>query len=750
MHFEALKTKLYEFDALRADDEINQDVVEHIKPPTATAWPQELSLGIRCALESSGVKTPYLHQAHAVRKSLQGKDIVLESPTASGKTLAFTAPMLDALLRDPDSHALMIYPMKALAFDQREQIRRLCEPLGIESWPYDGDTDEEHKSVMRLSPPRILMTNPEYLNSSFLGHSDKWWEFLIRLRYVVIDEMHEYRGFFGSNMSLLLRRFFLMLDRLGANPRIFLSTATCANPQEHARNLTGRNIEVISARDVLRPRRHYLFVQPDIPEHLYRNIFQLRIENAALAILAENLQALIFCPTKRFLEDAFRNCQRRAEELGLDHTALSAFHADLKNETRQQIQLGIKTGETRVIFTTNALELGLDIGGLDGVVLAGFPSNIMSAWQQIGRAGRSWKSDAFVLFYAMNDPIDRFFVSNINAFLHRDFDHLVVDPENSELIENHIPSLVAETGGKLREGDWSILGTTFYRAAMEDGGTPVKNFRPQFYLNLRGSIGNSYALIRGKDEIGKVSEMRRFREAYVGAIFTFFGRKYRIHAHEANAIQLEEAEPHMKTEGGFYRALHHNQIHDGLAIGELEFFHGTINLQENFTGYKVIDERNGAQLDFVSSNASLFQNNLHAVWFNVPSGQDNSEGITALENMFRVGAIFVIPADRFDTSTWSKVKDGLTVYYYENYMGGIGVAKKFYEVWHDVLEKGVEIAERCTCTKGCQNCIEPAKSWSSSSTEIDKVAGIELAYELLETRAKGPDRRFHNGRMVSV
>lgn len=750
MDFESFRTRLYEFDALREGDEINQDVVDYIEPKAAPAWPRELSSPVRHALESNGIRTPYLHQAQAVTKSLLGNDLVLESPTASGKTYAFTAPMLDTLLRDPNSHALMIYPMKALAFDQREQIRRLCEPLGIESWPYDGDTDDEHKSVMRLSPPRILMTNPEYLNSSFLGHSDKWWEFLSKLRFIVIDEMHEYRGFFGSNMSLLLRRFFLKLDRLGANPRVFLSTATCANPQEHARNLTGRSVEVLSARNVLRPRRHFLFVQPDIPDHYFRQIFQLRIENAALAILAENLQALIFCPTKRFLEDAFRNCQRKAEALSLDRDALSAFHADLKNDKRQEIQLRIKAGESRVIFTTNALELGLDIGGLDGVVLAGFPSNIMSAWQQIGRAGRGWDRDAFVLFYAMNDPIDRFFVSNINAFLNRDFDHLVVDPENSELIENHIPSLVAETDGEIRESDWSILGTTFYQTAKDDGGKPIKNYRPQFYLNLRGSIGNSYALKRGNEDLGKVSEMRRFREAYVGAVFTFFGRKYRIHAHEANAIQLEDAEPNLKTEGGFFRALHQNEIHDGLAFGQLEVYHGTINLQENFTGYKVIDERTGEQIDLVPSNASLYQNNLHAVWFNVPSGDDNTEGITALENMFRVGAIFVIPADRFDTSTWSKVKDGLTIYYYENYRGGIGVAKKFYEVWHDVLEKGVEIAESCNCSKGCQNCIEPAKSWSSSSTEIDKVAGIELAYAVLETRAKGPDRKFRNGRLVRV
>ena len=747
MNLENLMRQLYEFDALRNDDEIQQGIVERIRPRSADGWPAALHPRVCDALMDSGIPKPYQHQADAIELSLRGHDVVLESPTASGKTLAFTAPMLHTLLEDPNAHALMIYPMKALAFDQRMQIRGLCEPLGIESWPYDGDTDKEHKDVMRLNPPQILLTNPEYLNMSFLGWKDKWAGLLSKLKFVVIDEMHEYRGFFGSNMALLLRRFFLQLERLGASPRIFLSTATCANPEEHAKNLTGRHAKVISARNILRPQRHFHFIKPEIPDHIYWQILQLRIEQAALAILNEGMQALIFCPTKRFLEDAFRKCQARANELGFDPDLLSAFHADLKNEKRQEIQQKIKSRDIRVIFTTNALELGLDVGGLDGVVLAGFPSNIMSAWQQVGRAGRGWDKDAFVFFYAMNDPIDRFFVSNVNAFLNRPFDHLVVDPNNSKLIDNHLASLIEETGGQLHESDRAILGEEFYNAANEDGGQPIKGWRPQPYLNLRGSIGPSYTLKYGNEELGQISEMRRFREAYLGAIFTFFGRKYRVHAHEANAVVLKDADPNLRTDASFYTALHQNQIHDGLAYGELQIFYGTLNLQINFNGYKLVEEGSEEVRDVVKSHDALYQNNLHAVWFNIPTHADNMEGIGALENLFRVGAMFVIPADRFDTSTSAKLKDGLTVYYYENYEGGIGVARKFYEVWPDVLRKGIKIAADCPCASGCQNCIEPAKSWSTSNLDIDKWAGIELGKKLLDSYNNGPDHQFRNGRM---
>ena len=753
MDFELLKKALFKTDSLRADDEIQQDVVERIQPLRAEGWPIALNQRVRESLLQAGIRKPYLHQAEAIQRSLEGYDVVLESPTASGKTLAFTAPMLHALLEDYRAHALMIYPMKALAFDQRLQLRQICEPLGIESWPYDGDTDKEWKAAMRASPPQILLTNPEYLNSSFLSYSDIWQEFLCNLRYIVIDEMHEYRGFFGSNVALLLRRFFLQLERLGAYPRVFLSTATCANPVEHAKSLTGRDVKLVQARNVLLPRRHFLFVKPEIPEHLYWQIFQVRIENAAMAILQAGLQALIFCPTKRFLEDAFRNCQARAAELGLEDNQLSIFHADLKHETRQRIQQDIKNGETRVIFTTNALELGLDIGGLDGVVLAGFPSNIMSAWQQIGRAGRGWDRDSFVLFYAMNDPIDQFFVKNIDSFLNRQFDHLVVDPNNEQLIENHLPALVQETDGELHVSDKQVLGEAFYDACIRDGGKPIKGWHPQYHMNLRGSIGRSYKLKRENEEIGQISEVRRFREAYTGAIFTFFGRKYRVRAHEEDAVILEVAEPNLRTDAGFYTALYRNQLMEGYAFGDLQVFHGTLNITQNFTGYNLVDERSERSDEVRESRRSaeaLYQNNLHAVWFDVPAENGNTKGIGALENILRVGAMFVIPADRFDTSTWSTLNDGLTVYYYENYEGGIGVARKFFEVWPTVLKKGIEVAQNCSCRSGCQNCIEPAKTWSSSNTAIDKQAGLELAQYLLDAEMNGPDLKMRNGRLVSI
>ncbi len=769
MTIEYLRERLKEFDALRADDEVRTNSVERIQPQHADEWPKKLHPSVRAALDSIDRGEPYKHQFDAVSKSLDGADVVLESPTASGKTLAFTVPIVHALKTNPrPSHALMIYPMKALAFDQHAQIQQLCELFEpkIESWPYDGDTDPVARKALQKEPPPILLTNPEYLNMSFLGSRESWdkypkgSKFLRNLRYVVIDEMHEYNGFFGSNMVLLLRRFFLHLSRIGASPRVFLSTATCANPKEHAENLTGRTVEVVSARNTLRPKRHFLFVKPDIPDFRYRDILRWRVENAALCVCVlaeerrrqqtEGLQTLVFCPTKKFLEEAFGNCQRRAKELNLDPQRISPFHADLKGVDKQKIQQKIKEGKIDVVFTTNALELGLDIGGLDGIILAGFPPRLSSAWQQIGRAGRSWDKGAFVLFYAMNDPIDQFFVGNLDAFLKKPLDELVIDPANEELIQKHIPSLIEETGGELCPADKDILGGPFYNAATKNQGTPIAGYKPQRRLNLRGGVGPSFDLRSGNEEIGQISAMRRFREAYIGGIFPFFGRRYRVNSHEEHAVVLGDVEQYLRTEPGFFTTIPISDIFDGFSYGDISAYYGYLNIVMNFTGYKLVDERSGDTIATGGDSGALSQSNLHVFWLNVPQSPNAVAGIGAVEHMIRVGAMFVIPCDRFDTSTYSKTGGVPSAYCYENYSGGIGVAKKLFSVWDTALAKGKEIARDCQCRSGCQNCIEPAKSWDISNDNIDKVKGIELAEELLEAVRQGPTGKFRDGQMVPV
>ena len=322
--------------------------------------------------------------------------MVLQAPTASGKSLAFQVPMLEALSNGSNARALMIYPNKALALDQRDQLMNLVKQIPgrrIDSWWYDGDTEREVRDLLRQDPPQILITNPEMLNLTFLGHADKWQQFLKNLKWVVVDEMHEYRGYFGSNVAMLLRRFAHHLASLGAHPQFFLSSATCANAREHAENLTGLKFEEVNASDGFRPLRHFYFIQPSIPRFSVLGYFaashgqrRARLHNARQGLfwhsaqLGGSLNPVIVLQCERL-----RSWPKMAGPASIPGP-IRVFRAGLSTDMRHEIQEGLKSGEVQLAFTTNALELGIDIGGLDGVILAGFPDSMMSAWQRIGRA----------------------------------------------------------------------------------------------------------------------------------------------------------------------------------------------------------------------------------------------------------------------------------------------------------------------------------------------------------------------------
>ena len=762
MDFQSFRDKLCEFDALREGDEIQEGAVERMKPEFADAWPAGIHRHLRIELikylhkklPNTDDRRPYKHQADAIELALQGHDVVLESPTASGKTLAFAVPMLNALLRNPDSHALMIYQMNALSFDQLDKIKELANPLGITVDTYIRETGALRREVIRDKLPRILLTNPEYLNDSFLGWREKHWNrngFLHNLCYMVIDEMHLYHGYFGNNMTLLLRRFFSHLKRLGTSPGVFLSTATCADPERHASILTGRKVTHVRPSKDMQPTRHYVFVNPEDSDKKNWQNLSLRVERAALAILESDLRALVFCPTVNFLENARRNCSRMAERLGIDTTSLAVYHSRLRDDEKQQNRQKIRSGEHTVVFTTNALEVGLDIGGLDGIVLAGFPSNVMSAWQRIGRAGRKWDSDAFVLYFAMNDPIDQFFVSDIDSFLDKPLDELVVDPANEHMISNHMDSLMDETNGVIDREDEDVLGSAFYKAAVEAAKTyrrrrTRRGTSPQIRLSrkgLRGDNNETYDLAFESDSepIGKnIPAMWKFRHAYRNGIFTFAGKRYQVYGHSdirgKRKIFVEEAPPGLRTEAAFRNYINEDDEFDNKEFGEFSIFYGEVNLNIVFDSYSVVEEDSDIVLEreIPEPNESEFKRfGLHSFWIEHMTDNMDPVALYTLLQLLRVGAWRILPSDRFDSSAFLR-PDVNAVYLYENHRGGTGIVKRLFDVWPNALEEGIKRATNCSknCTTGCPVCIEPAKTWDAGSGEINKAAGIRLAKQLLE------------------
>ena len=765
-----LLESLRNFDALRngeaGRDLVQRRVLDSVSPIYgSTTAIDTLDSRLKTALEENGIHRLYQHQSEAISPALEGANVVLQAPTASGKTLAFLIPMLESLC-EQGTHALMLYPTKALALDQREQLQRLINAMpgrSIDSWWYDGDTDREHRTVLRKSPPSILITNPDMLHNSFLGHSEQWSAFYRRLKWVIVDEMHEYRGYFGSNVSMILRRFSYHLACQGVRPQFFLCSATCANAKEHAQNLTGLEFTEVNASGGMRPTREYVFVKPDIPDYQYWDILQVRTVLAGLACLSEGKSVLAFCPTRKFAEAchpiAMRELERRKEagELLVDSSAVKVFRAGLAVEERRAVQEGLKSGRVKLVFTTNALEMGIDIGGLDGVILAGFPDSMMSAWQRIGRAGRSWDSQAFVLYFARNNPLDRFYASNLDTCLNKPLDDLVINPENEDLVEKHLGSLLFESPELT--SDTSILGPAMERKAQEQidrGATPVRsgNWRPHSSLSIRGGGAGMFVLKEGNQEIGTLSAQQQFREAYQRAIYMHGGRTYRVKevaltGSAGGEVVLEPADPWLRTVASTFTTVSEQDIFAGWRwVGEdteINAFYGRVLITDSLSSVQEVNERTGDVVNQWAPQLNSAQfSNAHAFWVleRQPRGVP-AAAINAFQQLLRVGALFSVPLDAHDIFPHAVAREQ-KAYIVESYPGGIGVARKILEKWRSVLKVGCDMASACNCALGCPNCIVPPRS----TDDMDKVEAVKFAQELLEATRNSATGMFRDGLWV--
>ena len=750
---EKLKRELYEMDALRKKDDVQCDTAGRIEPQYFDGDLSELGLSPKVAeamRKELGDKKLYQHQADAIRASMRGDNVVLESPTASGKTLSFTAPMLESVCGG--GTALMVYPMKAVANDQERQLE-ICDSLGIKYSPFHGGMSQpERRNIWEKHPDnQILFTTPETLHNNFLWWSKNHLEFLNRLSFLVLDEAHEYRGYFGNHMALIVRRFLAKVNKMGARPKIFVATATCANPLQHADALTGRRFRHISAGNVLRPRRHFMFINHHIPDFDFKKIFNLRIVNAAMACLRLQYSVLVFCPSISFAEHAGRSARNEAEKAALNPDNIAVFHSGLPSAEKNRVLREMQNDSLQVVFCTNALELGIDVKGLDGVILAGFPDNIAAARQRFGRAGRSWKSDAFVLYYPMNNPLDKFVAADVQAFFRRDLDPVVVDPENDEAIEKHASCAKRElelAPGAVNHSAQEFLGGKFYEKAAVSGGFAKQSY--QWILNnMRGGM-YSYKLKMASDnrngEIGIISGNRKFQEAYIGAVLLHDGVRYKI-----DDVDDDKHIVYLVPEPRNVRTL--PRIETAIPVGEPDILKEsehvwgavhlhTINIGMQLASYNLIDETSGEVLES-RSNAQgqyaprVFMNHHHAFIMNFSADADEI-AVRSLEHIMRVGALFVISADRNDISTWS---GGKKLYLYENYPGGIGVARQIFDQWMQIMKVGIDIAEKCQeckqrkTPKGCAACIVPP----FNTGDMDKREGVKLARSILKLENSDAD-----------
>ncbi|MFB6271390.1 MAG: Zn-binding domain-containing protein, partial [Salinibacter sp.] len=425
------------------------------------------------------------------------------------------------------------------------------------------------------------------------------------------------------------------------------------------------------------------------------------------------------------------------------------YRSGYETELRSEIEQGLREGDYQAVFSTNALEIGIDIGRLDACILAGFPDNAFSAWQRIGRVGRSWKKTAYVLFYALNNPFDRFYATNVDTFLDKPLDQILIGVDNEELMERHVPYLMHEIGRELDGEAGSELGDEFRDFVKEQTANtkPVHGKGPGYQkLSIRGGSNRIYTLVANGQEIGTISDVHLFREAYIGAVYNHFGRSYRVVSHGAEEVELESVEPHLQTEGMFYTVVNVDEVLAGFRYAEnLEAGYGQLTVIENFGGYRLIDTRTDEILDEVKSeSARSFK--VRGFWLGLedPSMLQctrDPRDLFGLEQLLRIGVPFVVPCDRHDLGNYTHRNPYPSVYLYETVPGGIGVAEKVLEVWDSIIREGQGITERCECRRGCPSCLVPPRIPSGFEPPKKDMA-IAIGNELLGIAESGMREQF--------
>ena len=413
-------------------------------PASFGPYPDGTDPRLRSALAVRGVEQLYTHQAEAFDHVLAGRNVVTITPTASGKTLCYNAPVLNAILQDPSTRALYLFPTKALAQDQLAELQALTELVSADSdarigvFTYDGDTPSDARRSIR-GKAHVVLSNPDMLHSGILPHHPRWAKLFENLRFVVIDELHAYRGVFGSHLSNILRRLQRICRHYGSDPIFICSSATIANPRELAEGLTGRSFALVERSGAPRGEKFFLFVNPPIvnAELGIRRSYLAEARRVSLEFLKHNLQLILFAQSRlaveiltTYLKDAFSGPPGAAD-------VIRGYRGGYLPNRRREIERGLREGLVRAVVSTNALELGIDIGALDVSVLAGYPGTIAATWQRAGRAGRRTTRSAAVLV-ASSAPIDQFIVRNPSYFFDSSPEHALINPDNLHILLDHV------------------------------------------------------------------------------------------------------------------------------------------------------------------------------------------------------------------------------------------------------------------------------------------------------------------------
>ena len=728
-------------DVLRKDPEFMENVVRWEELPAREAqyadFPAGLDARLIPVLEKRGIHSLYTHQAHAVREILDGHDVVVVTPTASGKTMCYNLPILSSILRNPDTRALYLFPTKALSSDQVSELYDLIQLCGadIKTYTYDGDTPGAARKAVRQAG-HIVVTNPDMLHSGILPHHTKWVKLFENLRYIVIDEIHTYRGVFGSNLANVLRRLIRLCDFYGSHPQFILCSATIANPKELAETLTGRSIELIDDNGAPMGKRHFVFYNPPVINQQLgiRKGAMGEVRNISGMLLKNGIQAITFARSRLVVEVLTRYLKDMVRDPLGNAGRVRGYRGGYLPTTRHEIERGLREGRVDAVVSTNALELGIDIGALDACVLCGYPGTIASAWQQAGRAGRR-KASSIVFFVANSSALDQYIVAHPDYFLRRSPENALLNPDNIYILLNHfkcaayeLPFEDGDAFGNAPSPDMLMEYLTDANILRHVGGRYhwMADDFPASSLSLRSAAEENFAIIDITDPAHHrvIGEMDRFTVPMLlheNAIYMHEGMQYQVEKLDFDACKafIRQVDVGYYTDADLNISLSLLDIEEEVdEPGGLARALGEIKVSALVTMFKKIRFDTHENLGF--GHVRLPETDMHttAMWWKLPDDLcnrfDNDQlknGMLGVANLLRIVAPLYLMRSPQDVCVVYQVKspitDKPTLIIYDNYPGGVGLSQKAYSMQRLLLEKCLDIVTGCACAQGCPSCVGP-------------------------------------------
>jgi DEAD/DEAH box helicase domain-containing protein len=757
--------------------------VRHIPAREArfVPMPSWVRAELATAYRGKGIEQLFSHQGAAAELARSGKNFVVVTPTASGKTLCYNLPVLNAILEDADTRALYLFPTKALAQDQLSELHdlatRLDDCFGV--FTYDGDTPSDARKAVR-ERGHVILTNPDMLHTGILPHHTKWTRMFENLKYVVLDELHTYRGVFGSHLANVLRRLARIAEFYGSKPQFICCSATIANPGELAAQLIEREVEVVEENGAPSAEKLFVFYNPPMVNRNLgiRRSYLNETTRVAKELLARKLQTIVFANSRLHTEVLLTYLQQANRPQPGQPEPVRGYRGGYLPGERREIERGLREGRVRGVVATNALELGIDIGSLDAAVMAGYAGSIASTWQRAGRAGRRSGASCAVLV-ASSAPLDQFIVQHPDYFFGRSPEHAYVQPDNLEILINHLKCAAFELPLSADERIGSVdlqqvcerLAEAGYLHRSGGNWHWVQQAYPADTVSLRSVTSDNFVIIHvtGENEgepevIGEVDFSSALTTVHPKAIYIHQGQQYHV-----ERLDFEQRKAYVKRVNVDYftDAIRYTQVRV-LEIAEEERIagpaaraHGDVLVRSQVVGFKKIkfftNENVGA------GKLELPENEMHTTsfWITLERGllaglpfalSDRQSGIFGLLYALESMATLLLMCDRRDLGTavgerpaspgietdWQEFTTAMNdpsqmkeffepnLYLYDAYPGGIGFSEPLFRVHDLLLRRTRELIAACPCEQGCPSCVGPV----GEKSERAKEAALKILEQL--------------------